>query len=138
MSKSDDNANNVIRLLEDPSSVLKKIKRAVTDSDNPPVVAYDWDKKPGVSNLLELMSSATGQRVEDLVEHFKGAMYGTFKSEVGEAIVAMLEPIQQRYREIRADEGYLKDVFAAGAQKARVRAHETLSKVYAQIGFVQP
>ena len=138
MSKSDDNPNNVIRLLEDPKSVLKKIKRAVTDSDNPPVIAYDWEQKPGVSNLLELMSSATGRSVEDLVEHFKGQMYGTFKSEVGEAIVAMLEPIQERYRTIRADEGYLKEVFATGATKARERATQTLTEVYRKIGFVLP
>ncbi len=138
MSKSDDNPNNVIRILEDPKSILKKLKRAVTDSDNPPVVAYDWEKKPGVSNLLELMSAATGQDVEDLVEHFKGQMYGNFKSEVGEAVVAMLEPIQERYRTLRADETYLKEVFKKGAAKAQERARVTLDKVYEKIGFVAP
>lgn len=138
MSKSDDNPNNVIRLLEDPASILKKVKRAVTDSDNPPVIAYDWDRKPGVSNLLELMSSATGRPVAELVEHFKGQMYGSFKSEVGEALVAMLEPIQQRYKEIRADEGYLREIFAHGAAKAHERAQVTLKQVYEKIGFVLP
>lgn len=138
MSKSDDNPNNVLRLLEDPKSIVKKIKRAVTDSDNPPVVAYDWDHKPGVSNLLELMSSATGRSVEDLVEHFKGQMYGTFKSEVADAIVAMVEPIQQRYQEIRGDEAYLKQIFAKGAAKARQLARPTLEQVYSKIGFVLP
>ena len=138
MSKSDDNPNNVIRILEDPKSILKKLKRAVTDSDNPPVVAYDWEKKPGVSNLLELMSAATGQDVEALVEHFKGQMYGNFKSEVGEAVVAMLEPIQERYRTLRADETYLKEVFKKGAAKAQERARVTLDKVYEKIGFVAP
>ena len=138
MSKSDDNPNNVIRILEDPKSILKKLKRAVTDSDNPPVVAYDWEKKPGVSNLLELMSAATGQDVEALVDHFKGQMYGNFKSEVGEAVVAMLEPIQERYRTLRADETYLKEVFKKGAAKAQERARVTLDKVYEKIGFVAP
>lgn len=138
MSKSDDNPNNVIRILEDPKSILKKLKRAVTDSDNPPVVAYDWEKKPGVSNLLDLMSAATGQDVEALVEHFKGQMYGNFKSEVGEAVVAMLEPIQERYRTLRADETYLKEVFKKGAAKAQERARVTLDKVYEKIGFVAP
>ena len=138
MSKSDDNPNNVIRILEDPKSILKKIKRAVTDSDNPPVIAYDWEKKPGVSNLLELMSVATSRSVEDLVEHFKGQMYGNFKSEVGEALVAMIEPIQKRYHEIRSDEGYMKEVFAKGAQKASERANKTLTDVYNKIGFVLP
>ncbi len=138
MSKSDDNPNNVIRLLEDPKSVLKKLKRAVTDSDNPPVVAYDWEKKPGVSNLLEIMSSATGREIPELVEHFKGQMYGTFKSEVGEAVVAMLEPIQQRYNELMKDQGYLKDIFRAGAEKASERAQKTLDDVYRKVGFVLP
>ena len=136
MSKSDDNPKNVIRILEEPKSILKKIKSAVTDTDNPPVVAYDWDKKPGVSNLLELMSAATGREIPELVEHFKGSLYGTFKSEVGEAVVAMLEPIQQRYHEIRADEGYMKEVFIQGAAKAQARANETLQDVYRKIGYV--
>ncbi len=138
MSKSDDNPNNVIRLLEDPKSILKKLKRAVTDSDNPPVIAYDWDKKPGVSNLLELMSASTGQSVEDLVEHFKGQMYGTFKTEVAEAVVAMVEPIQKRYVELRSDEGYLKEVLKHGAEKAAERAQKTLDDVYKKVGFLLP
>lgn len=136
MSKSDDNQNNVIRMLEDPKSILKKLKRAVTDSDNPPVIAYDWENKPGVSNLLELMSCATERSIEDLVEHFRGQMYGTFKSEVGDAIVAMMEPIQQRYRELRSDEGYMNELFRQGAQKAAERAQKTLDDVYRKVGFV--
>ena len=138
MSKSDDNPNNVIRLLEDPASIIKKLKRAVTDSDNPPVIAYDWDKKPGVSNLLELMSASTGRSVEDLVDHFKGQMYGTFKSEVGDAVVDMVEHIQKRYNEIRADDGYLNEILKHGAQKASERAQKTLDDVYRKIGFVLP
>ena len=136
MSKSDDNPNNVIRILEEPASILKKLKRAVTDSDDPPVIAYDWDKKPGVSNLLELMAAATNRSVEDLVEHFKGQMYGNFKKEVGEAVVAMLEPIQQCYKEIRSDETYMKEIFKVGAEKAHERASVTLQKVYDKIGYV--
>lgn len=136
MSKSDDNPKNVIRMLEDPKSILKKIKSAVTDMDNPPLVAFDWDKKPGISNLLELMSAATGREIPELVEHFKGSMYGSFKSEVGEAVVALLEPIQQRYREIRNDEGYMQEIFEQGAAKAAERAAKTLKVVYDKIGFV--
>ena len=136
MSKSDDNPKNVIRMLEDPKSILKKIKSAVTDMDNPPLVAFDWDKKPGISNLLELMSAATGREIPELVEHFKGSMYGSFKSEVGEAVVALLEPIQQRYREIRNDEGYMQEIFELGAAKAAERAAKTLKVVYDKIGFV--
>lgn len=136
MSKSDDNPKNVIRILEEPKSILKKIKSAVTDSDDPPVVAYDWDKKPGVSNLLELMSAATHREIPELVEHFKGSMYGNFKSEVGEAVVAMLEPIQQRYKEIRSDEAFIKEVFNKGAERAKERAQKTLDDVYKKIGYV--
>ena len=136
MSKSDDNPKNVIRMLEDPKSILKKIKSAVTDMDNPPLVAFDWDKKPGISNLLELMSAATGREIPELVEHFKGSMYGSFKSEVGAAVVALLEPIQQRYREIRNAEGYMQEIFEQGAAKAAERAAKTLKVVYDKIGFV--
>ena len=136
MSKSDDNPKNVIRMLEDPKSIVKKIKSAVTDMDNPPLVAFDWDKKPGISNLLELMSAATGREIPELVEHFKGSMYGSFKSEVGAAVVALVEPIQQRYREIRNDEGYMQEIFEQGAAKAAERAAKTLKVVYDKIGFV--
>ncbi len=135
MSKSDDNQNNVIRILEDPKSILKKMKKAVTDSDNPPVIAYDWENKPGVSNLLEILSASTGTPVEDLVEKYKGQMYGTFKCEVGEAVVAMLEPVQQRYKEIRQDVSYLNEVLKDGAKKASERAEKTLEDVYKKIGL---
>lgn len=136
MSKSDDNENNVIRVMEDPKSILKKLKRAVTDSDDPPRVALDWDKKPGVSNLLELMAASTGRSVDELTEHFKGSQYGTFKSEVGEAVVAMLEPIQERYRKLRADEDGLREIFRQGAKRASEKARVTLDKVYDKVGFV--
>lgn len=136
MSKSDDNPKNVIRILEEPKSILKKIKSAVTDSDDPPVVAYDWDKKPGVSNLLELMSAATGRDINELVEHFRGSMYGTFKAEAGEAVVAMLEPVQQRYKEIRGDEAYMREVLKKGAEAASERAQKTLDDVYRKIGYI--
>lgn len=138
MSKSDDNPNNVIRILEEPKSILKKLKRAVTDSDNPPVIAYDWENKPGVSNLLELLSAATNRSVEDLVESYKGQMYGTFKTQVGEAVVEMLKPIQENYKALRADEGYLNEVFAQGAKQASEIAQKTLDDVYTKVGFALP
>ena len=138
MSKSDDNPNNVIRILEDPNSILKKLKRAVTDSDNPPVICYDWDKKPGVSNLLELLSASTSKSIEELVEQYKGQMYGTFKSEVGEAVVEMLRPIQEKYHQLRSDETYLNEIFAKGAESAAEIAQKTLDDVYRKIGFVLP
>ena len=138
MSKSDDNPKNVIKILEEPKSIVKKIKSAVTDSDDPPVVAYDWEHKPGVSNLLDLMSVATAQPVEDLVKHFEGCMYGTFKAEVADAVVAMLEPVQAEYAKIRKDEAYMHQILKNGAQKAHARAIKTLHDVYDKIGFVVP
>lgn len=138
MSKSDDNRNNVITLLEDPDSVAKKLKKAVTDSDNPPVVRYDWEKKPGVSNLLDLMSAVTDTPVEELVTHFEGKMYGHLKTEVAEAVVSFLKPIQAKYREYREDEAYLRSIFKIGAEKAHAKANETLRKAYSAVGFVLP
>ena len=135
MSKSDDNQNNVVRILEEPKSIIKKLKKAVTDSDNPPVIKYDWENKPGVSNLLEILSACNGKSIEELVEQYKDSMYGTFKCDVGDALVAMLEPIQTKYKEIRADQGYLDEVLKNSAVKARERAQKTLDDVYKKVGF---
>ena len=81
------------------------------------------------------MSAATGKDIPELVAHFEGSMYGNFKSEVGEAVVAMLEPIQKRYHEIRSDEAYMHEVFKKGAERASERAEKTLKEVYEKIGF---
>ncbi|PSJ46539.1 tryptophan--tRNA ligase [Zobellella endophytica] len=136
MSKSDDNSNNFIGLLEDPKSIAKKLKRAVTDSEDPPVVRFDTEQKPGVSNLLTLMSGATGRGIPELEQHFEGKMYGHLKTETAEAVLAMLEPIQRCFHELREDEAELKKVLSLGADKARVKAVQTLEKVYDVIGFV--
>ncbi len=137
MSKSDDNRNNVITLLEAPKDIVKKIKKAVTDCDEPPVVRYDWEQKPGVSNLLDLMSAVTGTPVDDLVTHFEGKLYGHFKGEVADAVVSFLEPIQAKYAELRQNQDYLDEVFKAGALKARERAQKTIDKVYKAVGFAR-
>jgi tryptophanyl-tRNA synthetase len=137
MSKSDDNRNNVITLLEEPKTILKKLKKAMTDCDEPPVVRYDWENKPGVSNLLDLMSSVTGETIENLEKHFEGKMYGHFKTEVGEAVVSLLEPIQQKYKELRSNEDYLREIFAVGANKASERAQKIIDKVYKAVCFVE-
>lgn len=136
MSKSDDNRNNVITLLEEPKSIVKKIKRAVTDSDEPPVVRYDKVNKPGVSNLLDLMSSVTNIPISQLEQHFEGKMYGHLKGEVADAVVAFLEPVQKKYAELRSNEDYLLQVFRKGADKARIRASQTLKEVQKTIGFI--
>lgn len=137
MSKSDDNRNNVIGLLEDPKSVEKKLKRAMTDSDEPPMVRYNIKDKPGVSNLLDILSGVTGKSIPELEQEFAGKMYGHLKTEVATAVVEMLTKLQQRYHHFRNDEAYLQQVMRQGAEKARAKAKVTLQKVYDAIGFVQ-
>ncbi|CQI88763.1 tryptophan--tRNA ligase [Yersinia rohdei] len=136
MSKSDDNRNNVIELLEDPKSVVKKIKRAMTDSDEPAVIRYDTEKKAGVSNLLDILAGVTGQSIPELEAQFAGQMYGHLKGAVAEAVSGMLTELQDRYNGFRNDEVFLQEVMREGAAKARSRAQETLAKVYEAIGFV--
>jgi len=136
MSKSDDNRNNVIGLLEEPKAVVKKIKRAVTDSDEPPVVRYDVKNKPGVSNLLDILSGVTGQSVTELESAFEGQMYGHLKGAVAEAVSGMLTDLQARYHHFRNDEVLLNQIMKEGAEKASAQAKQTLDKVYEAIGFV--
>ncbi|MBN1084261.1 tryptophan--tRNA ligase [Erwinia aphidicola] len=136
MSKSDDSRNNVIGLLEDPKSVVKKIKRAMTDGDEPPVVRYDVKEKPGVSNLLDILSGVTGKPVAELEAEFAGQMYGHLKGAVADAVSQMLGELQERYHRFRNDEAFLDQVMRDGAAKARAQAQETLKKVYEAIGFV--
>ncbi|MFG1174857.1 tryptophan--tRNA ligase [Erwiniaceae bacterium CAU 1747] len=136
MSKSDDNRNNVIGLLEDTKSVVKKIKRAMTDGDEPPVIRYDVKNKPGVSNLLDILSGVTGKSVSDLEKEFDGQMYGHLKGAVADAVSGMLSELQERYHHYRNDEALLDQIMRDGAAKARARAQDTLKKVYAAVGFV--
>lgn len=136
MSKSDDNRNNVIGLLEDPKSVVKKIKRAMTDGDEPPVIRYDVKEKPGVSNLLDILSGVTGKPVAELEAEFAGQMYGHLKGAVADAVSQMLGELQERYHRYRNDEAFLDQVMRDGAAKARAQAQETLKKVYEAVGFV--
>ncbi|MDU8924908.1 tryptophan--tRNA ligase [Pasteurellaceae bacterium LIM206] len=136
MSKSDDNRNNVITLLEDPKSAAKKIKRALTDGDEPPVVRYDLENKAGVSNLLEMLSVLTNKSITTLEQEFAGQMYGHLKGAVAEEVSAMLMNLQERFNRFRRDEALLNRIAAEGARKARARAKATLAKVYRAVGFV--
>ena len=136
MSKSDNNPNNFIGLLEDPKKLAKKIKRAVTDSDEQANIYFNPTEKPGVSNLLTLLSLATGKSIKELEPEYTDKMYGHLKGDVADAVVTLLEPIQARYAEIRADRAYLDDVMRQGAEKASARAAETLAKVYKAVGFI--
>ncbi|QBJ09553.1 tryptophan--tRNA ligase [Rahnella aquatilis] len=136
MSKSDDNRKNVIGLLEDPKAVTKKIKSAMTDSEEPPVIRYDIKNKPGVSNLLDILSGVTGKAIPELEAEFEGQMYGHLKGAVAEAVSGMLTEVQERFNRFRSDEAYLQQVMKEGAEKARACASVTLKKAYEAIGFV--
>jgi tryptophanyl-tRNA synthetase len=136
MSKSDDNPNNFVGLLEEPKKVAKKIKRAVTDSDEHARIYFDNKEKPGVSNLLTLLSCATGRSIDDLVPEYEDKMYGHLKGDVADAVVALLEPIQTKYQELRNDRGELDRIMSVGAEKASTRAAETLKSVYQAVGFI--
>ncbi|TCP96197.1 tryptophanyl-tRNA synthetase [Cricetibacter osteomyelitidis] len=135
MSKSDDNRNNVISLLEDPKAVAKKIKRAVTDSDEPPVIRYDRVNKAGVSNLLDILAGVTGKSITQLEAEFEGKMYGHLKTETAERVSEMLSGLQERFWKFRNDEALLNKIAAEGARKANERAEATLRKVYDAVGF---
>ncbi|WP_395340074.1 tryptophan--tRNA ligase [Ningiella sp. W23] len=137
MSKSDDNPNNVLGLLEDPKKLAKKIKRAVTDSDEQARIYFDTKEKPGVSNLLSLLSCATGKEIDDLIPEYEDKMYGHLKGDVADAVVAMLQPIQAEYHRIRDDRDFLNSVMQQGSVKARAIASDTLSKVYDSVGFLK-
>jgi tryptophanyl-tRNA synthetase len=127
---------NFIGLLENPKKISKKIKRAMTDSDEEANIYFNIEEKPGVSNLLSLLSCCTGETVEQLVPQYEDKMYGHLKGDVANAVVALLEPIQQRYHQIREDQAYLDSVMKAGAEKASARASKILAKVYDAVGFI--
>lgn len=136
MSKSDDNPKNYIGLLEDPKKLTKKIKSAVTDSDEQARIYFNTEEKPGVSNLLTLLSLATGRAIDDLVPEYEDKMYGHLKGDVAEAVVSLLEPVQTRFKTLRDDRAYLDEVMKKGAEKASARAAVTLEKVYDALGFL--
>ena len=136
MSKSDTNPGNFIGLLEEPKKIAKKIKRAVTDSDEQANIYYSLEEKPGVSNLLSLLSCATGKTVESLVPEYEDKMYGHLKKDTAAAVVSMIEPIQARFKEIREDQTLLNQIMRDGAEKAGARAEQTLKAVYDAVGFI--
>lgn len=136
MSKSDENKNNFIGLLDDPKTIIKKFKKAQTDSGSE--ISYDVENKPGVSNLLTIYSVISGQSIEDVVHHFEGKMYGHLKVELGELVVEYLKPIQDKFHEIRTDEAELKSILKKGANQAQEKAQKTLHDVQESIGFVLP
>lgn len=133
MSKSDDNKDSFILLLDDPDSIRRKIKRAVTDSIG--VVAYNDDQK-GMKNLLNIYSAFTNEDVDTIVARYDGKGYGIFKEELAEVLVEGLRPIQERYIDLINNKDYLEKIYKEGAQKAEHKAMKTLRKVYKKVGFI--
>ena len=133
MSKSDENLNNIIAILDSPDVIKKKIKRAVTDSGTEIKV----DKaRPGISNLIQLYSLITDIPIKDVQTQFLGMMYSDFKYELGNVMAEFLAPIQKKYDEISKDKAYLESILARGAESAHYRARKTLTKVYRKVGFI--
>lgn len=133
MSKSDPNPNAFICILDDPDTIVRKVKRAVTDSEG--IIAFDPEKRAGVSNLLTIYAACTGKSMEQSVAEFEGKGYGILKSTVADAVVATLSPIQADYNRIISDKAYLSGIIAEGDRKASDIARRTMSKVYHKIGM---
>ena len=136
MSKSDHDQNGCVYLLEKPEDILRKFKKAVTDSDA--CVRYAPKEKPGVSNLMQIYSACTGKNFEDIEAEFAGRGYGDFKLAVGEAVVETVRPIQEETARLLADKAYLESVYRSGAERASYIANKTLRKVYKKVGFIAP
>jgi tryptophanyl-tRNA synthetase len=135
MSTSTSSEQGAVYLTDTPDAIRKKFKTAVTDSERE--VRYDPGAKPGVSNLLEVMSVATGEPIAALEQHFRGAGYGDLKEAVGESVVELLTPIRERFEALRADERELQRLLAMGAEKARRTSEPTLELIYDRMGFVR-
>lgn len=133
MSKSDPNPGSRINLLDPPDVIRKKISRATTDSGRE--VVFDQAGKPEISNLMSIYAECSGMSLQQIADKYEGQMYGGFKKELAEVVVALLEPIQQRYQDIRSS-GMLSDILAQGAENARMNAARTLEGVKERMGFL--
>jgi tryptophanyl-tRNA synthetase len=136
MSTTGGTPQGTVLIADPPDTVRRKLKSAVTDSGRE--VRHDREAKPGVSNLIEIMSVATGDSIEAIEARYDGQGYGPFKDDVAEAVVALLDPIRQRYEELGADDRELQRLLAVGAEKARNASQPTLEAMYERMGFVKP
>ena len=134
MSKSEIADGGCVLLMDTPEDIKRSFKRAVTDSETD--IHFDTEKKPGVSNLIQIYSVCTGKGYAEIEAEFKGQGYGVLKKHVGEAVVDVLSPIRVEALRLLADKAYLEDVFKNGAEKASYTANKTLRKVYKKIGFI--
>ncbi len=134
MSKSDKDQNGCVYMLEKPEDILRKFKKAVTDSEA--CVRYDQQEKPGVSNLMQIYSVCTGRDFAAVEAEFAGRGYGDFKAAVGEAVVELLRPIREETERLLADKAALQAIYRDGADRASRVAGRTLGKVYKKVGFI--
>jgi tryptophanyl-tRNA synthetase len=134
MSKSTQDPKGLINLMDEPSAITKKIKSAVTDTDGE--IRFDRDSKPGVSNLLGIFAAVTGQSVASLENEYAGRGYGDLKSAVAEAVISLVEPMQQRTKDLLEDSAELDNLLALGAERASELAEKTLADVHAKLGFI--
>lgn len=132
MSKSDENPNASVYLMDDPDTIMRKFKRAVTDSEAQ--ILYR-DEQPGIKNLIDIYSACTGKAPKDVEKEFDGKGYGDFKLAVGESVVSVLKPVQDRFYELEKDKAYIDSVIKENAEKANYYAQKTLRKVQKKIGF---
>ena len=132
MSKSDENANASIYLMDDPDTIMRKCKRAVTDSLG--CVSYG-EEQPGIRNLLDIYCACNGKSTEEAVKEFDGKGYGEFKMAVGESVVTVLKPIQERFTQLSTDKAYIDQIIKNNAEKANYYAQKTLRKVQKKVGF---
>jgi tryptophanyl-tRNA synthetase len=135
MSTTGGSPQGTVYVTEEPDAIVKKFRSAVTDSGSEVVRAPD---KPGISNLIDILSVATGETPEQIESRYDGAGYGQLKTDVAEAVVTLLGPIQERYRALRSDETELHRLLAHGADKARATAAPVLEQMYERMGFVRP
>lgn len=134
MSKSSTIPNDTILLVDTPDEIMKKVKKAVTDSDG--IVKYDEENKPGISNLMEIYGILTKKTMEEIEKEFEGEGYGTFKVAVANTIIKELEPFHKKYNELMANPQYLEEIYNKGAKKATEVARKTLKDVYDKIGII--
>ena len=136
MSKSDENPNGAVLLLDDRDTILRKFKKAVTDSEAS--VRFDREQKPGVSNLMSIYSCVTGKSYEEIEAEFQGRGYGDFKAAVGETVADALSPVQKRYEELMQEKTWLDTCIKENAEKAAYVANKTLRKVKKKVGLNLP
>ncbi len=137
MSKSDEAGAGVVYLMDKPEDIMRKFKRAVTDSDTENCVRYAPDTKPGVANLMSIYAGCTDKSFEEIENEFAGRGYGDFKKVVGETVVEYLRPMREKSEELLKNKDYLVQVYREGAEKAAYKANKTLRKVYKKVGFVE-